>query len=81
MAQGDVDGNTEQASFGAPDLGRLENELRQTIEAELPFLTPEAREAVLQSRLKILSNATPAKLIKVDLGEDASKKVKENLFE
>ncbi len=78
MAQGDIEPSTEKAIFGAPDLERIENELRQAIETELPYLSPEAREAVLQSRLKILSNSPTPQLIKEDLGEGA--RCRPNLF-
>jgi hypothetical protein len=72
---------------GAPDLGKkngpLENEIRKQVENDLPHLSPEGKESVIRSRLGILSeNGTDtSNLVKVDLGDNAGRKVKESLIE
>lgn len=72
---------TEKMNTGAPDLKKQEQEIRTEVAKELSNLSPEAQEAVIQSRLKILFNPSRPSLIQVDLGDNASKKNKENLFE
>ncbi len=75
----------EKLNTGAPDITkeRMENEkkIRNEVESDFTTLTPEAREAIIQSRLKILDNPGRPKLIRVDLGENASRKSKDDLFE
>ena len=75
----------EKLNTGAPDITkeRMENEkkIRNEVESDFTTLTPEAREAIIQSRLKILDNPSRPKLIRVDLGENASRKSKDDLFE
>lgn len=44
-------------------------------------VSPEAQEAVVLSRQKILVNPSRPALLQVDLGDNASKKDKKNLFE
>ncbi len=70
---------------GAPDYQKkqeeMERKIREQVENELGHLSPAAREAVIQSRLGILNGTDSAKLIKIDLGENAGKKVKGSLFE
>jgi hypothetical protein len=69
---------------GAKDLHkekeRMEEQIRSEIEREMPHLTPEGREAIIRSRLSILDTTRPS-LVKVDLGKDAGKKSKDELFE
>lgn len=72
---------TEKMNAGAPDLKKQEQEIRTEVVRELSNLSPEAQEAVIQSRLKILFNPSRPTLFQVDLGDNASKKNKENLFE
>lgn len=72
---------TEKMNTGAPDLKKQEQEIRTEVAKELSNLSPEAQEAVIQSRLKILFNPSRPTLFQVDLGDNASKKNKENLFE
>jgi hypothetical protein len=75
----------ENLNFGAPDLqkdwSQQEEIIRTEVNTKLPHLTPEARESIIQSRLSILINPTRPKIVQVDLGENASRKVKEDLFE
>ena len=75
----------ESLNFGAPDLqkdwAKQEEIIRTEVNIRLPHLTPEARESIIQSRLSILINPTRPKIVQVDLGENASRKVKEDLFE
>jgi DNA-directed RNA polymerase specialized sigma24 family protein len=70
---------------GAPDLKRQQNDMEQQIrsevEKELGHLSPTAREAVIQSRIGVLKGTDLSKLVKVDLGPNASKKIKDTLFE
>lgn len=81
MSQGEV----EKFEAGAPDLKKKqaeqEQQIRQEVGATFPDMSPEAQEAIIQSRLKILNNHGRPTLIQVDLGEDASKKAKDDLFE
>lgn len=74
----------EKLDLGAPDLKKnweeQEQLIRKEIEEKLHHLTPEAREAIIQSRLSILINPARPQVPQVDLGEGASKKIKENLF-
>lgn len=58
----------------------IEDQIRQEVDKKYPFLTSEERESIIQSRVKLLNQDRPS-LIKVDLGENASKKIKDNLFE
>ncbi len=58
----------------------MEKQIRKEIEKELPHLTPEAKESVLRSRIGILQGTDISKLVKVDLGENAGKKVKDSIF-
>ena len=75
----------EALNLGAPDLQRdLEKQeeiIRNEVNSKLPHLSPEARESIIQSRLSILINPTRPKITQVDLGENDSRKVKEDLFE
>ncbi len=67
---------------GAPDLSKeWERNIVEQVEKEFPHLTPEAKNAIIESRLKIESTTSRPKLIKDDFGTDASKKIKDNLFE
>lgn len=74
----------DQLNTGAPDYRKkqeeMERQIRKEIEKELPHLTPEAIESVLRSRLGILEGTKTTNLIKVDLGENAGKKVKDSIF-
>lgn len=73
-------GEIEKINAGAEDLNQLDQKIQREVEAEFPYLTPEARRAIIRSRLLIIS--PPAeKPVRVDLGENASKKAKDNLFE
>ena len=49
-------GEIEKMNTAAPDLKKQEQEIRSQVATELPNLSPEAQEAVIQSRLKILFN-------------------------
>jgi hypothetical protein len=76
----------DQLNAGAPDyrkkIEQMEKEIRKQVETDLPHLSPEAKESVIRSRLGILSegNTDTSKLVKVDLGKNAGKKVKDSLF-
>lgn len=80
-----MSGEIEKLNAGAPDLRKKQEEQEQQIRREVgskfPNMSPEAREAIIQSRLKILNNPGRPMLIQEDLGENASKKVKDDLFE
>jgi hypothetical protein len=75
----------EQLNAGAPDYKKkqdeMERQIRQEVEKELGHLSPAARETVIRSRLNIQSDIERPELVKVDLGENAGKKVKDTLFE
>jgi hypothetical protein len=71
----------KERNAGAPDLSRQWENIRDQVEKEFPNLTPEARSAIIESRLKIESGVGRPKLIKDDFGAGASKKIKDNLFE
>lgn len=79
----DIEKNKQHA--GAPDyrkqLEEIERQIRSEVERDLGHLPPAAREAVIQSRIGIAISDDPTVLVKVDLGENAGKKVKGNLFE
>lgn len=81
MSQGEI----EKFEAGAPDLQKKqaeqERQIRQEIETSFPDMSPEMQESIIQSRLKILNNSGRPRLVQVDLGKDASKKAKDNLFE
>ncbi|MGZ3747176.1 MAG: hypothetical protein ACXWRE_07400 [Pseudobdellovibrionaceae bacterium] len=81
MSQNEI----ERIEAGAPDfkrkLAEQEQQIRQEVGSAFPEMSPEAQEAIIQSRLKILINPGRPSLIKVDLGESASKKAKDDLFE
>ncbi len=76
MSQGEI----EKQNLGAPKV-ETEQEIHNEIESAYPFLSPEAKKALIESRLKILSNPIRPELVKADLGKNASKKAKDNLFE
>ena len=80
-----MSGEFEKLNAGATDLRKKqieqEEQIRHEVEATLPNMGPEAQEAVIQSRLKILSNSGRPVLIQEDFGENASQKVKDKLFE
>ena len=67
--------NGEMAGFD------VESQIRQEVESEFPFLTPSQRSAIMQSRVKIICSEGFADIVRADLGEDASRKIKEDLFE
>ena len=75
----------DKLNAGAPDIRKkqdeIERQIREEVERDLSHLTPAAREAVVQSRLEIIIGSDSPKLVKVDLGENAGKKVKDSLFE
>ncbi len=75
MSQGD----TEKYNLGAPKRD-FEKEITLEVEKEFSYLTPEERASIVKAKLKLLNQHRPA-LIQVDLGENASKKAKDNLFE
>ncbi len=78
MANGDI----EKHDMGAPKIEpNLEEQIRHEVDSEYSHLTPAEKEAIIQSRLKISNPAARPELIKVDLGDGVSRKVKENLFE
>jgi hypothetical protein len=75
-------GEIEKYRAGAPQLKKTQEEqIRHEVTTTLPHLGPEAQEAVIQSRLKILHNSDRPELVQVDLSENASRTVKDNLFE
>lgn len=73
-------GEIEKQNLGAPKLTE-EQEIQNEIESQYPFLSPDAKKALIESRLKIISNPLKPNLVKADLGKDASKKAKDDLFE
>ena len=81
MSQGEI----EKIEAGAPDLKKQQSEhegqIRREVGSEFPDMSPEAQEAIIQSRLKIFNNPGRPTLIQVDLGDSASKKAKDELFE
>lgn len=80
-----MSGEVEKFDAGAPDLRKKqmeqEQQIRREVGSKFPHMNHEAQEAIIQSRLKILNNPGRPTLIQDDLGENASKKVKDNLFE
>ena len=50
------------------------------VEKDFPLLTHNARDAIIKSRLGIITNSTTFNLIKADFGDNGSKKIKEDLF-
>ncbi|MFZ3229832.1 MAG: hypothetical protein WA160_06480 [Pseudobdellovibrio sp.] len=74
-------GEIEKIKAGAPDLNQIDQKIQNEVEAEFPYLTPEARKAIVESRLQIINGPPTGKLIKGDFGDNASKKVKDDLFE
>lgn len=83
MSQGEIE--FDKMKTGAPDLNKSieeqEQAIRQEVNKTLPHLSSEARESIIQSRIGILRNPTRPQIVQVDLGENASRKVKEGLFE
>ena len=81
MSQGEI----EKIEAGASDLKKKqaehEEQVRQEVGSEFSDMRPEAQDAIIQSRLKIFNNPGRPTLIQVDLGENASKKAKDDLFE
>ena len=75
MSQSEI----EKYNSGAPKID-FEKELISEIDKEFSYLTPEERASIVRAKLKLLIENKP-KLVQVDLGENASKKVKESLFE
>lgn len=78
-------GEHEKLEFGAPDLKKdrekQEHVIRKEVNDKLAHLTPEARESIIQSRLSILISPMRPQIPQVDLGEGASRKIKEDLFD
>jgi|GEM_PF-3449429 hypothetical protein len=74
----------ERLNAGALDYQKqeeeMEQQIREEIEKTLPHLTPEAKEAVLRSRLGIWKGTETTQLVKGDLGKNAGKKIKDSLF-
>jgi hypothetical protein len=81
MSQGEIEKNKASAHDLRKKQAKQEQQIRQEVEAMFPDMGPEAQEAIIQSRLKILNNPGRPTLIQVDLGEGASKKAKDDLFE
>ena len=63
------------------EIKKMEQVIRIEMEAELPHLSPEGKEAIIRSRIALLRRPERPLLIQIDLGPDAGKKSKENLFE
>jgi hypothetical protein len=80
-----VDSGIEPLKAGAPDYSKqreeAERKIRLEVELKYPHLPPEAREAIINSRVGILNNPGKPEIEKVDLGKDAGRKVKDDLFE
>ncbi len=77
-----ANGEFEKHEMGAPKIEpSLEKQIRHEVDQEYPHLTPSEKEAMVRSRLKISSSGSRPKLIKVDLGDNASRKIKDDLFE
>jgi hypothetical protein len=77
-----ANGDIEKQEMGAPKFDPdLEKQIRYEVEKEFSYLTPAEKEAMISSRLKISNPGTRPSLIQVDLGDDASRKIKEDLFE
>jgi hypothetical protein len=78
-------GDIEKIEAGAEDLAKqrsdMEQKIRREIDAELGDLDADAKEAVIQSRLKILDNPGRPNLVRADLGENAGRNSKKGLFE
>lgn len=69
----------EKLRAGAPKI-ELEDEITQEVNSSFPFLSPEAKEAIINSRLNILNSQKP-NLVRVDLGDNSSENFKDDLFE
>lgn len=80
-----TDLENDSLNVGAPDYKKTEDDMkrkiRDEVEKDLGHLSPAARESIIQSRLGILNGTDSSKIIQVDLGKDAGKKVKDFLFE
>ena len=77
-----ANGDTEKLDLGAPKIEPdLEKQIRYEIDQQFPNLTSAEKEALVNSRLKISSPKSRPNLIKVDLGQGAGRKVKDELFE
>lgn len=80
-----MDTNIDSIQTGAPDLKKqredLEREIRAEIESTLGHLSTEIKEAMIRSRVSIAMNSGKSELVKVDLGENAGRRIKDHLFE
>ena len=77
-----ANGETEKLNTGALKIELdLEKQIRFEIDQQFPNLTSSEKEALVKSRLKISSPQSRPNLIKVDLGQGAGRKIKEDLFE
>ena len=74
-------GEIETVKAGASDLNQIDKKIQNEVDAEFPYLTPEVRKAIVESRLQIIKGPPAGKLIKGDFGNNASKKAKDDLFE
>jgi hypothetical protein len=80
-----VDSGIEPLKAGAPKLDiereKVERDIRNEVEKSFSHLPKEVREAIISSRVGILNNPGKPELVKVDLGKDAGRKIKDDLFE
>lgn len=77
-----INGEVEKQNVVAPKINEdLESQIRNEIERDYSHLTTIEKEALIRSRLKVSSPDMRPALVKVDLGESASKKLKDDLFE
>ncbi len=77
-----ANGELEEQNLGAPKISEdLESQIRNDSEREYTHLTTFEKEALIRSRLKISLPKLRPSLVKVDIGESASKKIKDDLFE
>lgn len=65
----------------AEDLAKVDQKIKDEVDKEFPYLTPQARQAIINSRLEIIKGPPTGQIIKGDFGDNASKKVKGDLFE
>jgi len=80
-----MQGEIEKRELGARDLVKdreeLEKKIRQEVESEFPLMPGAAKDAIIESRLKILEIPQQPILIHGDLGNNTSRRIKDNLFE
>ena len=72
---------TKKRALSAPKNEQdLESQIRVEVEHEFPNLTAAEKAAIVRSRLKVATPTVRPAVVKIDLGKNSSRRIKEDLL-